>query len=92
LSAEQDEDITWFTSYEDVHIALEARLIELVGEDTGGRMQRVQGTMKLRRVYALHFVLNSWVLEACIAADIRLMCNLVNAASEILDIACKQYE
>ena len=26
------------TSYEDVHIALEARLIELVGEDTGGRM------------------------------------------------------
>ena len=25
-------------SYEDVHIALEARLIELVGEDTGGRM------------------------------------------------------
>ncbi len=26
------------TSYEDIHIALEARLIELVGEDTGGRM------------------------------------------------------
>ncbi len=26
------------TSYEDVHIAIEARLIELVGEDTGGRM------------------------------------------------------
>ncbi|MCX9010033.1 MAG: argininosuccinate lyase [Candidatus Methanoperedens sp.] len=26
------------TSYEDVHIALEARLIGLVGEDTGGRM------------------------------------------------------
>ncbi|HMB44328.1 MAG TPA: argininosuccinate lyase [Candidatus Methanoperedens sp.] len=26
------------TSYEDVHIALEARLIEMVGEDTGGRM------------------------------------------------------
>jgi argininosuccinate lyase len=26
------------TSYEDVHIALEARLIEIVGEDTGGRM------------------------------------------------------
>jgi argininosuccinate lyase len=26
------------TSYEDVHIALEARLIELIGEDTGGRM------------------------------------------------------
>ncbi|MCZ7356313.1 MAG: argininosuccinate lyase [Candidatus Methanoperedens sp.] len=26
------------TTYEDVHIALEARLIELVGEDTGGRM------------------------------------------------------
>jgi argininosuccinate lyase len=26
------------TSYEDVHIALEARLIELAGEDTGGRM------------------------------------------------------
>lgn len=26
------------TSYEDVHIALEARLIELVGEETGGRM------------------------------------------------------
>ncbi|HEY9246010.1 MAG TPA: argininosuccinate lyase [Candidatus Methanoperedens sp.] len=26
------------TSYEDVHIALEAKLIELVGEDTGGRM------------------------------------------------------
>ncbi|MBU4492022.1 MAG: argininosuccinate lyase [Euryarchaeota archaeon] len=25
-------------SYEDVHIAIEARLIELVGEDTGGRM------------------------------------------------------
>ncbi|MCX9081496.1 MAG: argininosuccinate lyase [Candidatus Methanoperedens sp.] len=25
-------------SYEDVHIALEARLIEMVGEDTGGRM------------------------------------------------------
>ncbi len=25
-------------SYEDVHIALEARLIEIVGEDTGGRM------------------------------------------------------
>lgn len=26
------------SSYEDVHIALEARLIEMVGEDTGGRM------------------------------------------------------
>jgi len=26
------------TSYEDVHIALEARLIELAGEETGGRM------------------------------------------------------
>lgn len=26
------------TAYEDVHIALEARLIELAGEDTGGRM------------------------------------------------------
>jgi len=26
------------TSYEDVHIALEARLIEMVGEDIGGRM------------------------------------------------------
>src|SRR5659263_80457 len=26
------------TSYEDVHIALEARLIEIVGEDIGGRM------------------------------------------------------
>ncbi|MFZ3059257.1 MAG: argininosuccinate lyase [Candidatus Methanoperedens sp.] len=26
------------TSYEDVHIAIEAQLIELVGEDTGGRM------------------------------------------------------
>ena len=26
------------TSYEDVHIALEAKLIEIVGEDTGGRM------------------------------------------------------
>lgn len=26
------------TSYEDVHIAIEARLIELVGEETGGRM------------------------------------------------------
>jgi argininosuccinate lyase len=26
------------TSYEDVHIALEARLIEIVGEDTGGRL------------------------------------------------------
>ena len=26
------------TSYEDVHVALEARLIEMVGEDTGGRL------------------------------------------------------
>src|SRR5660398_281178 len=26
------------TTYEDVHIALEARLIEMVGEDIGGRM------------------------------------------------------
>ena len=47
------------TSYEDVHIALEARLIEMVGEDTGGRMhsfftncpratRRLQGLMPSR--------------------------------------------
>ncbi len=35
---QQDGITALDTSYEDVHIALEARLIEMVGEDTGGRM------------------------------------------------------
>ncbi len=58
-------------SYEDVHIALEARLIELVGEDTGGRMH--SGRSRNDEV------------AACIR--IALRGELVNLMEEVHDLA-----
>lgn len=71
------------TSYEDVHIALEARLIGLAGEDTGGRMH--SGRSRNDEV------------TTCIRLSLRLeLVALMEEAhdliSTLLDIAVKHHE
>ncbi len=71
------------TSYEDVHIALEARLIELVGEDTGGRMH--SGRSRNDEV------------AACIRLTLRgelfsLMDEASDLVATLLDTASKHHE
>ncbi|VVB90410.1 Fumarate hydratase class II [uncultured archaeon] len=57
-------------SYEDVHIALEARLIEMVGEDTGGRMHSARS--------------RNDEVAACIRLSLRA--ELINLMEEMHDL------
>ncbi|MCX9085187.1 MAG: argininosuccinate lyase [Candidatus Methanoperedens sp.] len=71
------------TSYEDVHIALEARLIEMVGEDIGGRMH--SGRSRNDEV------------ATCIRLTLRvellnLMGEVANLIATLIKIAVKHHE
>ncbi|NJD75973.1 MAG: argininosuccinate lyase [Candidatus Methanoperedens sp.] len=71
------------TSYEDVHIALEARLIEIVGEDTGGRMHSARS--------------RNDEVATCIRIALReellnLMDEVHDLVSTLIELAAKHHE
>ncbi|MCL7414750.1 MAG: argininosuccinate lyase [ANME-2 cluster archaeon] len=66
------------TSYEDIHISIEAKLIEMVGEDTGGRMHSARS--------------RNDEVATCIRMELRnellkLMHRLIDLRKTILEIA-----
>jgi len=70
-------------SYEDVHIAIEAKLIELAGEDTGGRMHSARS--------------RNDEVAACIRLALRaellsLMEEIQSLAAALVNVAGKHYE
>ncbi len=68
------------TSYEDVHIALEARLIELVGEDTGGRMHSARSRND-EVAACIRFTLRGELLDLMEEAD-ELIATLITTAAK----------
>lgn len=77
------------TSYEDLHIALEARLIELIGEDTGGRMH--SGRSRNDEVATcIRLTLRGELIDLMCEID-ELAETLIHAASENLETIMPGY-